>query len=183
MTPTPLPLHAASAERGLTLIELLIALTVTGVLMTGAYYGFNLIHTAKGQNTVRLLSQAGTCMRNSLHNRANYVGVTTNTAIQSGCFPESNVIAGRLDDGNGYEITLNPAVGAGGIADTALAFTIAASGKPVLCTQIALGLAPTASKLLVDGQEVKAFNGTWSQNLLDAGCAKATNAIVYIISK
>ena len=183
MTPTPLPLHAASAERGLTLIELLIALTIGGVLMTGAYYGFNLIHTASGQNVVRLLSQAGTCMRNSLVNRPGYAGVTTSTAIQAGCFPDSNVNGAEVDDGNGHAITVAAANGPGGVANTALAFTVVGPLKPALCSQITLGLIATASSVLVNGQTAKAFGGRVDQGVIDTECAKNPNSLAYIISK
>jgi prepilin-type N-terminal cleavage/methylation domain-containing protein len=187
MKTTLLRRSPASTERGLTLIELMISLTIAAVLMVGSYFGYNMIHSAKGQNTTRLLTQAGTCARMSFTSSPNFDGVTQTPLANAGCFADGNIVradngVANVTDSSGHEITVAAADGPGG-AGTLLSFTLAGGMNRAVCTQIANGLLPSAAALTVHGEAVKTAAGEVDRANIATGCADARNTIVYSIQK
>ncbi len=186
-TPSLHPL-ATSTQRGLTLVELMIALSIAAVLMVGSYYGYSMMYTAKAQNTVRLLTHAGTCARTSFATGANFTGVSATELADAGCFPEGNVTRGdagvaTVTNSDGRAVTVAAANGPGDSPDAMLSFTVAGPMDRSVCTQIANGLLPSASALTVGAQEVKTSAGAIERARIPAGCAAANNAIVYSVVK
>ena len=187
MKTTLLRRSPASTERGLTLIELVISLSIAAVLMVGSYFGYNMMHTAKGQNTTRLLTQAGTCARTSFTGNPSFAGVTNVELANAGCFPDGNVE--RADDGavtvtdsSGHAIAVAAANGPGG-ANTMLSFTLAGGMNRAVCTQIANGLLPSAAALMVHTSAVKTAVGAVTRANIAVGYAQADNTITYSILK
>ena len=187
MKTTLLRRSPASTERGLTLIELVISLSIAAVLMVGSYFGYNMVHTAKGQNTTRLLTQAGTCARTSFTGNPSFAGVSATELADAGCFADGNVArnadgVATVTDSSGHAIEVAAAVGPGG-ANTMLSFTLAGGMNRAVCTQIANGLLPSAAALMVHTSRVKAVDGEVTRANIAAGCAEVANAITYSILK
>ena len=179
---------ATSTQRGLTLVELMIALSIAAVLMVGSYYGYSMMYTAKAQNTVRLLTHAGTCARTSFATGANFEGVSATVLADAGCFPEGNVTrdaggVATVTNGYGHAITVAAVNGPGDSPNTMLSFTVAGPMNRSVCTQIANGLLPSASALTVGAEEVKTSAGAIARASIPTGCAEAGNAIVYSVVK
>jgi prepilin-type N-terminal cleavage/methylation domain-containing protein len=87
--------HAQRAkQRGLTIVELMIGLTVVGVFLAAAAYGYQLIFTSKAQNEMKYLDQAMECSRSITANQATYNGITTAVMANNNCFP-NNLVVGK----------------------------------------------------------------------------------------
>lgn len=88
--------HAVSgsrtAQRGLTIVELMIGLTVVGVFLAAAAYGYQLIFTSKGQNEMKYLDQAIECSRQIRANAPTFAGTTTAMMANNNCFPNTLVV-------------------------------------------------------------------------------------------
>ncbi len=187
MKTTLLRRSPASTERGLTLIELMISLSIAAVLMVGSYFGYNMVHTAKGQNTTRLLTQAGTCARTSFTGSPNFAGISETELADAGCFPDGNVVRSgggdvTVTDSSGHAIGVTPADGPGG-NDTMLSFTLAGGMNRAVCTQIVNGLLPSAATLTVHTSDVKDAAGAVDRANIAIGCAEDDNRIIYSIQK
>jgi prepilin-type N-terminal cleavage/methylation domain-containing protein len=187
MKATLLRRSPASTERGLTLIELMISLSIAAVLMVGSYFGYNMVHTAKGQNTTRLLTQAGTCARTSFTGSPNFAGISETELADAGCFADGNVVrrdggAVNVTDSSGHTIGVEAADGPAG-RDTMLSFTLAGGMNRAVCTQIVNGLLPSAAALTVERIEVKTVDGAVHRREISAGCAEDDNRIIYSILK
>ena len=178
---------AASAQRGLTLIELLISIGIAAVLMVGSFFGYRLIFTAKSQNEVRLLTQAGSCMVQSFSTRLDFTGANAQWAAEAGCFPEGNIKddgkAIQIIDAHGKAIGIKSAPGPMEQADMAIEFTIPGQLKKEACIQTAMGLLPTVGRLLVAGVAIKQFDGSLYIKEIAPNCAKKENAIVFDMTK
>ncbi len=179
---------SAASQRGLTVIELTISLTVAAVLMVGSYFGYQMIHSAQGQNEVRLLTQAGNCARNAYANQASFAGVTAASLINAGCFTDANIVRGAegvaptLVDGTGHAVAVSLALGPGG-ENTALAFTVTGNFNTAVCTQTMRGLLPSASVLTVGGNDVRTLAGVVTPAAIDTGCAVDPNTFTYTVTK
>lgn len=178
---------AASAQRGLTLVELMIAIMIAAVLMIGSFFGYRLIHTAHAQNDIRLLNQAGNCVTQSYVTLPNFNGISAATVADTACFPKSNVRinanTSTLTTASGQTITVAAVEGPDHAADGAVAFTITAPIKKETCIQTAMGLLNSASRLVVGNKVVKEFSDTLTVSNINPGCAEADNSIQYIVAK
>ena len=178
---------AASAQRGLTLIELLISIGIAAVLMVGSFFGYRLIFTAKSQNEVRLLTQAGSCMVQSFSTRLDFTGANAQWAAEAGCFPERNIKGTgkkiQIIDAHGKEIKIASAEGPMNEANMAIEFTIPGQLKKEACIQTVMGLIPTVARLTVNGKLVKQFDGSLSMDAIAPNCAQKTNSIVFDMTK
>lgn len=177
-------------QRGLTLIETVIALLIGAVIIAGAVIGYQVVYGAKGQNDAQLLSQAAQCARSTYNNSPDFSGVSVSTLAGNGCFPPSNVSgaigAQTVKDTNGYSInaqatTLNS-------ANDSIAFTI--SGVPTnVCTQIMAALAPSASQLTGgpvgsgSATTVMPYGGTYNPGAVPTACGASLNDVIYTITK
>ncbi len=178
---------SAASQRGLTVIELTISLTVAAVLMVGSYFGYQMIHTAQAQNEVRLLSQAGTCARNVYANQASFVDVTARSLTNAGCFTDANVVRANdggitLVDASGHALTVAAAAGQGG-PGTALEFSVAGTFSKAVCAQTIRGLLPSAGALAVGGLDVKTLAGVVTLGNIETGCDVDDNRFTYTVTK
>ena len=179
------------AQEGLTLIELLIALAISAILIAGAYYGYQAVFSAKGQNDGQLLAQAAQCARNMYSNAPDFTGVTASNLAASNCFPAGNVSGTApsqiVKDSNGYLISAAPATLS--TSNDAIAFTLA-NVPSSLCTQILPALGPAASQLTAgphgsgSATPIVAYGGAYSPNLVGAACPTAElDDIVFTVTK
>ena len=177
-------------QEGLTLIELLIALAISAILLAGAYYGYQAVFSAKGQNDGRLLAQAAQCARNLYANSPDFTGVTAANLAASSCFPAGNVSGTApnqvVKDSNGYVINAAPATLS--TNNDAIAFTLA-SVPSSLCTQIMPALAPASSQLTGGAAgsggstTVVAYGGGYNPGQVGVACPSGLDDIVFTVTK
>lgn len=106
-------IRSRAKQRGLTIVELMIGLTVIGVFLAAAAYGYQLIFTSKGQNEMKYLDQAMECSRQIASNQATYAGFTTALMANNNCFPNTLVVgkgtaAATVNNSFGGAITTTP---------------------------------------------------------------------------
>lgn len=179
-----------SAQRGLTLIELLIALAISGILIAGAYYGYQAVNGAKGQNDASLLTQAAQCARNLYANSPDFTGVNISSLAASQCFPVGNVSGSpgsqTVKDSNGYVVTAAPATLS--TTNDSVSFTLG-SVPATLCAQVLPALAPAASQLTAGSAgngaatAVVAYGGGYQAGQVGVACAPGLDDIIFTVTK
>lgn len=177
-------------QEGLTLIELLIALAISAILLAGAYYGYQAVFGAKGQNDGQLLAQAAQCARNLYSNSADFTGVTAANLAASSCFPEGNVSGTApnqtVKDSNGYVITAAPATLS--TTNDSISFTLS-SVPSSLCTQIMPALAPASSQLTGGSHgsgsatTVVGYGGSYNPGQVGVACPAGLDDIIFTVTK
>jgi prepilin-type N-terminal cleavage/methylation domain-containing protein len=179
-----------NSQAGLTLIELLIALAISAILVAGAYYGYQAVSSAKGQNDASLLTQAAQCARNQYANSPDFSGVSASILAASQCFPSGNVSgtvpSQVVKDSNGYIITATSSNLS--TANDSISFTISGVPGP-LCSQILPNLGPAAARLSAGpvgngGQTtVLPYGGSYNPGQVGIACASGLNDIQFTVTK
>lgn len=177
-------------QAGLTLIELLIALAISAILLVGAFYGYQAVWGAKGQNDGQLLAQAAQCARNIYSNAPDFTGISASNLAASSCFPAGNVSGTSpnftVKDSNGYVLTAAPATLT--TTNDAVSFTLSAIPKD-LCSQILPALAPAASQMTAgpagngSATTVVAYGGSFQPGAIGVACSGGTNDIIFTVTK
>ena len=180
------------AQRGFTVLEIIVVLVVGSILAALAVYGWQLTHQAKGQDESSLMTFAGTCAKGVYSNSPDFTGVTISALATpaNGCFPAKDVSgsAGNytVKDSYGHVITATPATLAN--ANDSVAFTISGVSDQD-CAAAMQTLGTTASQLTGGpvgnggATPVLPYQGAYSPTNAATACAATSNDIIYYVSK
>ena len=159
------------AQKGFTLIEIIIALAVIGVAIAGMLYYQNRAETGqKANNTVSALTSMVGSIKSTYAPANSYAGVTAGNLISAGLIVEPFTGAGTaITDPWGGAVTIGGAPGFFGIAFQAPSADV--------CMKIVTGLVRSAARVTVHtAAPTFVATATTAETMLTTGNVVKTNA-------
>ena len=175
---------AAKAQRGYSIMELLIVFLVVGVLMAALRYGYNLVYGSKAQADVKYMEYAMDCARSTFDNYSSYSTATIGTLANNNCFPP-NLVTGKgsstayVSNKYGGLITVSP-TNVVGISD-GLEFTEPNIPSDVCIERLKLSTKPVKVTVTAQGGSevvVMAVGATAPDLTLSTACGVGTTATI-----
>lgn len=175
--------NRAKNQRGLTIVEVLIALVVAGGIIAVVLAGYSRVRTqGQAQGYLQTL-EAIVAAVEARFPRNNYTGLTPASVIASPTFPRTMVSADGLNvigpEGGRVDITAGAVGDWGQEADTAFSLGFA-DVSPQVCETTVRLMAPRAARIAVGSAVVmsRATNaGAIDTNALRTQCANERNTV------
>lgn len=149
----------AASQRGLTLVEVLIALAVAGAILSAVLVGYNRVRAQSHAQAYVQALEAVIAAVDARYPRNNYTGLTAEQVIATPSFPRQMVSAAGTDiigpEGGLVDVSVGAVGDWGQAADTAYGINFRDVGRSACETVVRL-MAPRAARMAVNGTVVMA---------------------------
>ena len=175
--------RAPTTQKGLTVVEVLIALIVAGGILAVVLAGYSRVRTQGHAQGYLQALEAVTAAIESRFPRNNYAGLTAASVISAPAFPRGMVSADGLNiigpEGGRVDVSAGSVGDWGQEADTS--FAVAFNDvSPQVCETTVRLMAPRAARIAVGGTVVMARStnaGAIDATTLRAQCAAERNTV------
>lgn len=177
--------HIRNKQAGLTMVELLIAITLSLLLIAGVGYGASkFIANNKTKTSLEDLPLIFAKTQKIYSSAATYSSMTITDLVNNRAFPAELVVAGTpptVNNRYGGAITVAP--GTIVSANDGALFTLSNVDQDA-CTDLVNGLQNTTSQVSVNTVVVKPIGGTLNVATLGSNCnSSSANTVAFLIGK
>lgn len=177
--------HIRNKQAGLTMVELLIAITMSLLLIAGVGYGASkFIANNKTKTSLEDMPLIFAKAQKIYSSAATYAGITITNLVNNRAFPAELVVAGTPPTvNNRYGGAITVAAGTIVSANDGVLFTLSNVDEEA-CADLVNGLQNTTSRVRVDTVVVKPIGGTLDVAALGTNCNdSATNVVDFLVGK
>lgn len=177
--------HIRNKQAGLTMVELLVAITMALLLVAGVGYGASkFIANNKTKTSLEDMPLVFAKAQKTYSGASNYVGINITDLVNNRVFPAELVVAGAPPTvNNRFGGTIAVAAGTIVTANDGVLFTLTNVNEES-CVDLVNGLQNTTAKISVDAVVVKPVGGTLNVATLGTNCNdSATNVVAFLVSK
>lgn len=177
--------HIRNKQAGLTMVELLIALTMSLLLIAGVGYGASkFIASNKTKTSLEDMPLIFAKTQKIYSSAATYSGINITNLVNNRAFPAELVVAGTPPTvNNRYGGAITVAAGTIVSANDGVLFNLSNVDQDA-CTDLVNGLQNTTAQVQVNTVVVKPIGGTLDVTALGTNCnSSSTNVVAFLIGK